>query len=243
MAGPGGDECDLDFTFSAVQSFGTGTWTYTGPGTASFSDVNSATSNVTVDVYGTYEFTWTEVNGICSDDATLTVNFYEQPLANPGPAEDQCDLDYTFSATPSVGVGTWTYNGPGNATFTPNANDPAATVEVDTYGNYNFTWTENNNGCISAAVINMNFHALPAVSFTGLSGPYCIDDTDPVTLTGTPPGGTFTGLGVTGNQFVPSVAGVGTIFITYEYTDGNGCAMRKLNQLMLTVYLSCLSLV
>lgn len=223
IAGQGGNECDLDFVFSAIPSFGTGTWTYTGPGTALFSNVNSATSSVTVDTYGSFTFTWTEVNGICTDNASITVDFHEQPLSNPGPGIDQCDLDYTFGATPSVGTGTWTYNGPGIATFTPNANDAGATVTVDTYGNYNFTWTEDNNGCISAAVINMNFHQPPTVSFTGLNGPYCIDDTNPVSLVGTPAGGTFSGLGVSGNQFVPSVAGVGTIFITYTYTDVNGC--------------------
>jgi hypothetical protein len=98
-----------------------------------------------------------------------------------------------------------------------------ATVTVDAAGNYSFTWTEDNNGCNSAAVINMDFNVLPTVSFSGLNGPYCVDYSTPFTLTGSPSGGTFLGLGVSGNSFVPSVAGVGTIFITYTYTDVNGC--------------------
>jgi hypothetical protein len=222
-AGTGGDECDLNFVFSAVPSFGTGTWTGSGPGNTSFTNVNSATSTTTVDAYGTYTFTWTEVNGICSNAASVTVNFYEQPVANAGNATDQCDLDFTFTGTASVGTGTWTSSGPGTATFSPNANDVNATVTVDASGSYTFTWTEDNNGCVDSDDLVIAFNALPTVSFTGLDAQYCVDISTPVALIGSPAGGTFSGLGISSNSFVPSVAGVGTIFVTYTYTDANGC--------------------
>ncbi|MCF8465744.1 MAG: T9SS type A sorting domain-containing protein [Flavobacteriales bacterium] len=222
-AGTGGNECDLNFVFSAVPSFGIGTWTAVGPGSASFTNANSSTSTVSVSSYGTYQFTWTEVNGICSDNATITVNFYQQPVANAGTATNQCDLDFTFNGTASVGVGTWTYTGPGTATFSPNANAVNATVTVSATGSYTFTWTEDNNGCTASANVTIAFNALPVVSFTGLVASYCVDRTTPVPLTGTPAGGTFSGLGISGNAFVPSVAGVGTIILTYTYTDINGC--------------------
>ncbi len=85
-AGPGGDECDLDHDLQATPSVGTGTWTQSaGPGTASFApDAGTPDATVTVDLFGTYQFTWTETNGTCSDDSTITVNFYEQPIANAG---------------------------------------------------------------------------------------------------------------------------------------------------------------
>lgn len=221
--GSGGDECDLNFVFTAATSFGNGTWTGTGPGNIFFNNPSNPTGTVTVDAYGSYTFTWTEVNGICSDNASITVNFYEQPNANAGSGTNQCDLDFTLNATATVGVGTWTYTGPGTATFAPNANDPAATVTVDASGSYTFTWTEDNNGCTDSDAFTMAFNALPTVSFSGLDAQYCVNVTTPVPLTGTPTGGTFTGLGISGNNFIPSVAGVGTIFITYTYTDGNGC--------------------
>ena len=41
---------------------------------------------------------------------------------------------------------------------------------------------------------------------------------------GSPMGGSFSGLGVSGNNFNASVAGTGTKTITYSYTDGNGCS-------------------
>jgi hypothetical protein len=43
-------------------------------------------------------------------------------------------------------------------------------------------------------------------------------------LTGIPAGGTFSGIGVSGTNFDPSVAGLGTWIVSYTYTDGNGCS-------------------
>ena len=51
---------------------------------------------------------------------------------------------------------------------------------------------------------------------TGLSETYCLDAA-PIYLTATPPGGTFSGDGVSDGLFYPEVAGVGTHTITYEY--------------------------
>lgn len=59
----------------------------------------------------------------------------------------------------------------------------------------------------------------PQVSLTGLATQYCLTD-PPVTMTGTPPGGTFSGPGVINNQFNPAAAGVGLHTITYTYTTG-----------------------
>lgn len=42
-------------------------------------------------------------------------------------------------------------------------------------------------------------------------------------LSATPAGGTFSGPGIIGNSFYPTLAGLGTHFINYTYTDANGC--------------------
>ncbi|GAH12505.1 unnamed protein product, partial [marine sediment metagenome] len=99
-AGSGGDECDLDFVLQATSSVGTGVWTMTdGTGTAMFSpNTNDSNAVVTVTEYGTKEFTWTEVNGTCSDTATIEVNFFEQPVTNAGTGGDECDLDFVLNA-------------------------------------------------------------------------------------------------------------------------------------------------
>lgn len=60
------------------------------------------------------------------------------------------------------------------------------------------------------------------VSFSGLNTSYGIGD-GAASLIGIPSGGSFVGTGVTGNEFDPSVAGVGQHSIIYTYTNGNGC--------------------
>ncbi|MEJ7829468.1 MAG: hypothetical protein WKF91_14765, partial [Segetibacter sp.] len=52
-------------------------------------------------------------------------------------------------------------------------------------------------------------------------GPFCVDNTTPQTLAATPAGGTFSGPGVSNNQFTPSAAGVGTHTINYNFS---GCS-------------------
>lgn len=46
----------------------------------------------------------------------------------------------------------------------------------------------------------------------------------PFTLTGSPTGGVFSGNGVSGGQFQPSAAGIGSHDVTYTYATANGCS-------------------
>ncbi|MDD3878239.1 MAG: gliding motility-associated C-terminal domain-containing protein [Bacteroidales bacterium] len=85
-----------------------------------------------------------------------------------------------------------------------------------------YTYT-NAQGCTNSQTQTAQVNGLPIVNFTGLSGPYCINDNTPKPLTGFPSGGTFSGLGISGNNFIPSLAGIGFHQITYTYQDGNGC--------------------
>jgi hypothetical protein len=59
-------------------------------------------------------------------------------------------------------------------------------------------------------------------SFSGLDTVYYVDD-DTVILTGSPPGGIFSGPGISGNCFIPHLAGAGIHTVTYSYTNTNGC--------------------
>jgi len=174
-AGPAGDACGLSFPLNAVPSAGIGTWTMTaGTGTATFvPDANSPTATVTVSEYGTKVFTWTEVNGICTSSSMITVNFYQQPVANPGTGGNNCGYVFNLSAIPSLGTGTWTReSGPGNATFSPNANVPNAAVTVTAYGTYVLRWTEMNGTCSSSATISVSFIQQPSAN-AGKGGNEC----------------------------------------------------------------------
>src|ERR1019366_6965621 len=62
-------------------------------------------------------------------------------------------------------------------------------------------------------------------------------------LTGaSPAGGTYSGPGVTGGNFDPATAGLGTHTITYHYTDNNGCsgsATKTFTVYNVTGFLGC----
>jgi gliding motility-associated-like protein len=177
-AGSGGNECDLNFRFSAIPSIGAGTWSKTtGTGTAIFSpDANTANAVVTVSEYGTYTFTWTEVSNSCSRSAAITVNFYQQPIAEAGTGGNNCGLQFSLKSVPSVGAGTWTKtSGADTAIFSPGAYSPTATVRVGSYGNYTFTWTEINGTCSAKDSLKVNFLQVPAAN-AGNDGSECDKD-------------------------------------------------------------------
>ncbi len=109
----------------------------------------------------------------------------------------------------------WTPNSGLNADTIAN---PIATPTITT--KYTVLVTDA-NGCQASDTVVVSIRPKPVVDFTRDST-VCIDR-GLVTLVGTPAGGTFTGTGVTGNSFQPTV-GAGTYTITYSYTDGFGCS-------------------
>lgn len=166
-AGAGGNNCGLVSFLKATPSIGTGTWTrVSGPGSAIFSpDANSAEAKVTVSVFGTYVFRWTEVNGSCRSSESITINFTGALSANAGNGGDECDTNFQLNAVPGTGTGSWTkFSGPGTAIFSPNANRYNAIVAVSEYGAYDFAWTEVNFDCSSTDIIRVVFHTLPAIN-------------------------------------------------------------------------------
>jgi hypothetical protein len=65
-------------------------------------------------------------------------------------------------------------------------------------------------------------NALPSVSLSNL-GKVCTYNPAFSLSQGIPTGGTYSGTGVSGNMFDPSVSGAGTFTLTYTVVDGNGC--------------------
>lgn len=165
--GTGGNLCGREIYLNARPSIGTGTWTrVSGPGNAVFTpDAHTPDAKVSVSRYGSYVFRWTEVNGPCSSDASITISFFEQLSANAGNGGDECDRDFLLNAVPGLGTGTWSMvSGPGNAVFTPDASQPDARVTVSQYGSYDFAWTEVTPNCSSADVIRVIFHSPPDIN-------------------------------------------------------------------------------
>lgn len=152
-----------------------------------------------------------EVNG-CTSTASLvevTINALPTITAN-STATTVCDGDaVTLSGAGGVSYA-WD-NGVTDGT----AFNPSATAT------YTVTGTDA-NGCTNTDNITVTVNPLPTVTMTTVT-PVCVYN-DPFDLqVGSPAGGTYSGTGVSGGQFDPSAAGVGTHTITYSYTDGNSC--------------------
>jgi hypothetical protein len=86
-----------------------------------------------------------------------------------------------------------------------------------------YTYTDPSTSCQNICVFIITVASLPQVTCPG-DFEVCIND-QPFVLSGaTPPGGTYTGTGITANNFNPAIAGVGNHQVTYLFTDANGCS-------------------
>ena len=88
----------------------------------------------------------------------------------------------------------------------------------------NYSVVVDSLGCSDTSnVITVTVNSLPIVSINAIPA-FINYFASPLTLTGNPSGGTFSGSGITGNSFNPTTAGLGSHSILYNYTDGNSCS-------------------
>jgi hypothetical protein len=107
----------------------------------------------------------------------------------------QNGLDDTVTVSPEVTM-----------TFTVSITDPLAPL------------------CDTMIMIPIVVNPSPGIFISNLDPQY-YENEPAVTLEGIPAGGTFSGPGITGNQFNPSSLPIGGPYtITYSYTDVNGCS-------------------
>jgi hypothetical protein len=79
------------------------------------------------------------------------------------------------------------------------------------------------NGCADVSeVVSVRFVGHPDVLMAISTDTTCIS-TPNVPMIALPEGGTFSGDGIEGSDFIPSLAGGGNHVITYTYVDENGC--------------------
>ena len=151
---------------------GTATWSkVSGPGTVTFSAVNSGSSTASVSAYGTYVLQWTfPANGPCGgSSANITVNFTEG--ATVGATQYRCGT-LTSAAlggnNPTVGSGAWTQvSGPGTSSFSASTSG-SSTATATAYGTYVYRWTVTgpNSGCSTTADITVNYTEAASVGAT-----------------------------------------------------------------------------
>ena len=125
---------------------------------------------------------------------------------------------------PDLGAG-FTYNWTTNGTITSGQGTSSITIDWSNTpsGFINdavSVQATSPNGCLSQVEdFNLTiFRVLPTITQVG---PFCVYDPC-ITLTPTPPNGTFIGGGINGNDFCPDNANIGSNVITYEYVQ-SGC--------------------
>ncbi len=197
----------LQFTLSPAGG------TLSGPGVTGTS-FDPATAGV-----GTHTLTYsfTDGNG-CSNSATANVQVVALPTPSITAPTSLCANDNAVTVQGSPAGGTFFIN----ATQTNNLNPATLTPGVQNI-TYNYT---DANGCQATATAQTTVYAVPTVSVT-ITPSVCIDGGGvPISLSpanGSGGNGVLQGNGVTGANFDPQTAGVGSHTITYTFTTTNGC--------------------
>jgi hypothetical protein len=168
----------------------------------------------------TYTVTGTDGNN-CTNTAVHTITINPLPNIYAGTDTVICPgTSIDITATGGTGY-TWD-NGLG-------AVNPA-TVSPLTNTTYIVEGTDLNN-CINTDTVTVNISILPSVGFNITSDSVCITS-GPVSLSGSPLGGAFSGTGVSGSNFNPSTAGIGTFNIIYTVTNTDNCPASAGDQIM-----------
>jgi hypothetical protein len=154
----------------------------------------------------------------CSSVDSLVVTVNQLPVVNAGMDTAVCAGTGGFALIGSPAGGSWSGNGIASAslgTFDPNIAGIGVWPVL-------YTVTDGLNYTINDTVI-VTVNALPNVSF-GAIGNFCINAAAVALTTATPVGGTYSGVGVSNGTFDPAVAGVGTHFLYYNFTNSFGCS-------------------
>lgn len=104
-------------------------------------------------------------------------------------------------------------------------------------GTYEITLAaEENPNCRDSISMTITVHPDPGVSFSGLQPAYTTND-QPDTLVGMPSGGVFSSP-VNGSVFAPSLLAPNSYWISYTYTDMNGCTALDSQLTVVSLFVS-----
>jgi glucose/arabinose dehydrogenase len=135
-----------------------------------------------------------------------------------------------FTGTPAGGSYISPYVNSGGSFF----------VQVAGLGNHEvvYRYQATPGGCIGYDTLEITVNSGPAVSFASATDTVCSSGASFALSGGSPAGGTYSGSGVSGGNFDPSV-GVGNYTVTYTYTDGAGCTNTATDNIVVS---GCLGL-
>ncbi len=198
-------------TSATICSGSTGTLTASGASTYAWNTGATGTNLIVSPTSNTnYTVVGTSAAG-CNNSAVGSIVVGSAPVITVNSSTICAGSTATLTAS---GVSSYTWNtGANTSAITGN---PTGTTVYTVSGNLAGCST----GASQTATITVN--NLPAVSLAAIS-PLCVNSSA-VMLMGSPSGGTYTGSGVSGSMFDPSMSGTGTFNIMYNYTDANNCS-------------------
>lgn len=173
-------------------------------------------NNPTVAPNTTTTYSVTAINEYnCSTSTQSTVTVNPLPIVNAGPDQTVCDQPIPFNLTGTPAGGTWSGNP--NVTaggiFTPNGAEIAEII---------YSYTNPATGCENSDTVLVTVE--PPATLTFQPTPEVCINAGVINLNNAfeqnPMGGTWSGVGVTGINFNPSTAGIGTHSLTYTYGNG-----------------------
>ncbi|MBL7911096.1 MAG: M4 family metallopeptidase [Bacteroidia bacterium] len=197
--------------------------------------VNSPTicsgQSISLNASAATNYTWSTGSNAQSINVTPAVTTVYNVTASNGPAcNATASATVNVDPTPTVSATSATVcNGQsanltasGATSYSWSSGQTTSNISVNPSSNTTYTVYGTTGNCSDNSVTNVIVNPLPVVAVTAAQTMVCTSDA-PVTLVGTPSGGTYSGIGVTGNSFNPGT-GAGSYYSVYAYTDNNGCS-------------------
>jgi hypothetical protein len=182
-----------------------GTWSGTGVFGTVFSPSEAGV--------GTHSLTYTVTQNGCTNTAQITYTVNAVPAPTVAAPTFLCSGSGNANLSGSPAGGSWTGTG---------VNSSGVFNPTGLNGSYPITYSVTQNGCTGATTVNITVSNAAANVSAGNNQTICAN-ASPVTLQGSPSGGTWSGAGVSANGiFTPSSSLVGNNTLTYTYTAG-GC--------------------
>ncbi len=177
---------------------------FNGPVLAGFFDPNIAP--------GIYDITYTTGSGVCSASVTQTVEVLPSESSEFYLFPAFCASSPADQMIPDVSGGVFSGTGVSGDMF-----EPAQAIIGDNEVTYTLMQA---NGCVSTTTQVIAVFDVANSDFTGLEAITCITE-GVVELLPVSPGGVFSGTGVSGTSFDPSVAGIGEHTVVYDINLGD----------------------
>jgi hypothetical protein len=158
-------------------------------------------------------YSYSDANS-CSDATTFTITVIPSETATLMPFVAVCNNLAPITLVGGMPAG-GVYSGTG---VTGGDFDPSVGTQTISYTVGGGTSCES----VATEIFTVNTAATVGLVLNPTS--VCVYDAAYSLTGGSPVGGTYVGTGVSGGNFNPSVAGIGSTSVTYNYIDANGCA-------------------